>query len=156
MNQYPSAMIGFEQCTIVSGYTDTGYCQTSTLSAPVGMTKGFLNSDASQYDASGVEALSRENRADAQRAVGNVFGQRERSVDDFGQTISVPFPVAAISETASVTVRVRDIAHGLKSMSDAQLAWIEDLGDDPIVLTSDFYEVFLACQKIIEERRRAG
>lgn len=84
---------------------------------------------------------------------------RERSVDEHGRTVSVPFPhngAMPPSEVANITVRVRDIALGLKSMSDQQLAWIEDLGDDPIVLTSDFYEVFLACQKLIEERRRAG
>jgi hypothetical protein len=28
------------------------------------------------------------------------------------------------------------------------MSWLEDLGDDPIVLTQDFYELFLACQQV--------
>lgn len=47
-----------------------------------------------------------------------------------------------------VTVRVRDLAQGLRAMAAIQLAWLDDLGDDPVILTRDFYEVFLVCQQV--------
>jgi len=47
-----------------------------------------------------------------------------------------------------VTVRVRDLAQGLRGMAAIQLAWLDDLGDDPVILTRDFYEVFLVCQQV--------
>ncbi|MCU0714784.1 MAG: hypothetical protein MUD03_01525 [Pirellula sp.] len=79
---------------------------------------------------------------------------RERTMDAQGKLVSLPFPSTGNSMVPSdrVTVRVRDLAAGLRAMAAMQLAWLEDLGDDPIVLTQDFYEVFLACQKV----RRAG
>ncbi len=79
---------------------------------------------------------------------------RSRKVDAEGRTISVPFLNSKITETQSeqVTIRVRDLAEGLRAMAQSQLAWIEDLGDDPIVITTDFYEVFQACK----QARKAG
>jgi hypothetical protein len=79
---------------------------------------------------------------------------RERTMDADGRLVSLPFPSSSHSMVSSdrVTVRVRDLAAGLRAMAAMQLAWLEDLGDDPVVLTQDFYEVFLACQKV----RRAG
>jgi hypothetical protein len=79
---------------------------------------------------------------------------RERTLDAHGKLVSVPFPSTGSSMVPSdrVTVRVRDLAAGLRAMAAMQLAWLDDLGDDPVILTQDFYEVFLACQQV----RRAG
>lgn len=77
-----------------------------------------------------------------------------RVMDEAGRTVSVPFtnPVRTRGSADQVRVRVRDLVRGLHSMANSQLAWLDDLGDDPVVLTRDFYEMFVACQQI----RRAG
>lgn len=90
----------------------------------------------------------------------------ERIFDAAGRIVSIPFPKSAINPNAPhksdskphpsilkndgdrVVVRVRDLTRNLHAMAADQLAWLEDLGDDPVVLTRDFYEVFLACQNI--------
>ena len=88
----------------------------------------------------------------------HIHTPRERTLDATGKVVSVPFPSAGNSMDSSmvpsdrVTVRVRDLTAGLRAMATMQLAWLDDLGDDPVVLTRDFYEVFLACQQM----RRAG
>lgn len=75
-----------------------------------------------------------------------------RVLDTEGNTVSVPMhrelKRANYSGSNRVTVRVRDITQGLQAMAASQMRWLEDLGDDPIVLTQDFYELFLACQQV--------
>jgi hypothetical protein len=73
-----------------------------------------------------------------------------RVLDEEGRTVSVPFSANNRVRHSSdqVRVRVRDLVRGLQRMASSQLAWLDDLGDDPIVLTRDFYEVFLTCQQI--------
>jgi hypothetical protein len=80
--------------------------------------------------------------------VGSTIGYRV--VDDAGKTVSIPFSTKNRVGFSSdqVRVRVRDLVRGLQGMASSQLAWLDDLGDDPIVLTRDFYEVFLTCQQI--------
>ncbi|MCU0711798.1 MAG: hypothetical protein MUC43_07035 [Pirellula sp.] len=73
-----------------------------------------------------------------------------RVVDEAGKTVSIPFATKSRLGHSSdqVRVRVRDLVRGLQGMASSQLAWLDDLGDDPIVLTRDFYEVFVTCQQI--------
>jgi hypothetical protein len=75
-----------------------------------------------------------------------------RVLDTEGNTVSVPFyrdlKKSNFVGSNRVTVRVRDITQGLQAMASSQMRWLEDLGDDPIVLTQDFYELFLACQQV--------
>ena len=81
-------------------------------------------------------------------AVESTFGYRV--VDEAGETVSIPFSSKnRVGYTSDqVRIRVRDLVRGLQGMASSQLAWLDDLGDDPIVLTRDFYEVFVTCQQI--------
>ncbi len=91
----------------------------------------------------GAETISSPAKVFAAQAV--------RVLDADGKTVSVPFQrdfKSTSFQSTKVTVRVRDIAQGLRAMASSQMSWLEDLGDDPIVLTQDFYEVFLACQQV--------
>lgn len=80
--------------------------------------------------------------------VESTFGYRV--IDEAGKTVSIPFSEKNRVGVSSdqVRVRVRDLVRGLQGMASSQLAWLDDLGDDPIVLTRDFYEVFVTCQQI--------
>jgi hypothetical protein len=73
-----------------------------------------------------------------------------RVLDERGQTVSIPFSPGQkpLQESGNVRVRVKDLVRGLQAMATSQLAWLDDLGDDPIILTRDFYEVFIACQEV--------
>lgn len=72
-----------------------------------------------------------------------------RVVDEAGNTVSIPFSKKSkLASSDQVRVCVRDLVRGLQGMASSQLAWLDDFGDDPIVLTRDFYEVFVTCQQI--------
>ena len=81
------------------------------------------------------------------------IGSTSGSANPGGGVRSIPNPFADRGVHKGlgherVTVRVRDLAQGLRAMAAIQLAWLDDLGDDPVILTRDFYEVFLVCQQV--------
>jgi hypothetical protein len=48
----------------------------------------------------------------------------------------------------TVSVRVRDFVPALYKAIQDNAAWIKDFGDDPIVISKDFYDVLLAYERL--------
>jgi hypothetical protein len=75
--------------------------------------------------------------------------ESRRRTDPEGRTMSLRMDQPTLTSSQNeeiIKVRVRDLVQDLQQMAATNLTWLEDLGDDPIVLTRDFYEVFLACR----------
>jgi len=84
--------------------------------------------------------------------IGAETATQPNSADVFVQNLSIyPRPETAQPRpdtAASVTVRLKDLLPALQRSATAQLAWIHDFEDDPIVITRDFYDVLLTYQRL--------
>jgi len=66
------------------------------------------------------------------------------SIDTFSAKLYSP--PADFVET--VTVRIKDIMPALQKSNENRLNWIQDIADDPVVITRDLYEVLLTYQRL--------
>ncbi len=65
-------------------------------------------------------------------------------VDLFEAKLSIYSP----TEPETVTIRLSDMLAAMPSTTPNRLAWVQDFGDDPVVITKDLYEVLLTYKRM--------
>ena len=76
--------------------------------------------------------------------VGAETSTRPTRVDLFEAKLSIYSP----SEPETVTIRLSDMLAAIPSATSNRLAWVQDFGDDPVVITKDLYEVHLTFKRM--------
>lgn len=76
--------------------------------------------------------------------VGAETSTQPNRVDHFEAKLSIYSPI----EPETVTIRLSDMLAAIPSTTSNRLAWVQDFGDDPVVITKDLYEVLLTYKRM--------